>query len=220
MQTEQIKSFYPAYLQKKMYVIENTLDTEKLDSQCEGKIDKENTIISIGRLEPQKDFKTLIKAFDMIKDKHSTWKVKIFGKGDMKDELQEYINSNNLEDRVFLCGRTEKPFMELKRSKVFVLSSHYEGFPNVLCEGMYAGLACISSDCVSGPRELIDDGENGYLFPVGDEKILAEKLDKLLSSEDFCDIMGNRAKNTVERLKLPVICEKWYEAFRGVVDEK
>lgn len=219
VQTEQIKSFYPKYLQKKMYVIENTLDTEKLDKQFDCDTIAENTIISIGRLEPQKDFKTLITAFSKITDKYPDWKVKIFGKGDMRDELQSFIDEKGLTEKVLLCGRTETPFKELKKSKVFVLSSHYEGFPNVLCEGMYAGLGCISSDCVSGPRELIEDGENGFLFPVGDEKILAEKLDLLLSSSDICDIMGNRAKNTVERLKLPVITGKWYECLRSVADE-
>ncbi|MBR5535131.1 MAG: glycosyltransferase family 4 protein [Clostridia bacterium] len=219
VQTEQIKSFYPKYLQKKMYVIENTLDTEKLDGQCEGEIEQENTIISIGRLEPQKDFKTLISAFEKIAEKYPDWKVKIFGKGDMKDELQEFIDNKGLGERVLLCGRTETPFKELKKSKIFVLSSHYEGFPNVLCEGMYAGIGCISSDCVSGPSELINDGENGFLFPVGDEKALAGKLDLLLSSEEICSIIGERAKETVKRLELPVICEKWYNCLRGVTNE-
>lgn len=219
VQTEQIKSFYPKYLQKKMYVIENTLDTEKLDKQCDEEIVKENTIISMGRLEPQKDFKTLISAFGTIAYKYPDWKVKIFGKGDMKDEIQAFIDEKGLTGQVLLCGRTETPFKELKKSKIFVLSSHYEGFPNVLCEGMYAGLACISSDCVSGPRELINDGENGFLFPIGNEKILAEKLNLLLSSEEICDIIGERAKNTTNRLKLSVICEKWFNCLRGVADE-
>ena len=219
VQTEQIKSFYPKYLQKKIFVIENTLDTTKLDMQIEDDVNSENTIISKGRLEPQKDFKTLITAFGKISDKFPQWKVKIFGKGDMRDELQSFIDQKGLSEQVLLCGRTETPFKELKKSKVFVLSSYYEGFPNVLCEGMYAGLGCISSDCVSGPRELINDGENGFLFPVGDEKILAEKLDLLLSSEDICAIMGSRAKESVKRLELPVICEKWYNCLRGVADE-
>ncbi|MGM9551705.1 MAG: glycosyltransferase family 4 protein [Clostridia bacterium] len=219
VQTEQIKTFYPKWLQKKMFVIENPLDTKKLDAQCEGEIVKENTIISMGRLEPQKDFKTLIKAFKSLSDKYPDWKVKIFGKGDMHDELQSYLDKLELTDRVLLCGRTEAPFKELKKAKILVLSSHYEGFPNVLCEGMYAGLGCISSDCVSGPRELINDGENGFLFPVGDDRILSEKLEKLLSNSDICDIMGEKAKTTVERLELPVICEKWYDRLRSVVDE-
>ena len=161
----------------------------------------------------------MIKAFGQIADKYPDWKVKIFGKGDMHEDLQTFIDEKGLTERVLLCGRTETPFKELKKSKVFVLSSHYEGFPNVLCEGMYAGLGCISSDCVSGPRELINDGENGFLFPVGNEKILAEKLNLLLSSDEICDIIGCRAKNTVKRLYLPVIVDKWYNCLRGVADE-
>lgn len=219
VQTEQIKSFYPTYLQKKMFVLENPLDTKKLDAQCDEDVVKENTIITIGRLEPQKDFKTLINAFGKLADKYPDWKIKIFGKGDMHDELQALIDGKGLSEKVILCGRTETPFLELKKSKVFVLSSHYEGFPNVLCEGMYAGLGCISSDCVSGPRELINDGENGYLFPVGDENELVGKLDMLLSSDEVRERLGKKANETVDRLELSKITDKWYLCLRGVADE-
>lgn len=219
VQTEQIKSFYPKYLQKKIYVIENTLDTEKLDKQCDEEIVKENTIISIGRLEKQKDFATLIKAFGKLADKYPDWTVKIFGKGDMKDELQVLIDESNLTDRVLLCGRTETPFKELKKSKIFVLSSHYEGFPNVLCEGMYAGLACISSDCVSGPRELIDDGKNGILFPIMDVEKLSEALERVINSEELRESFGKKAAKTVERLEISVISDKWYQTISKVIAE-
>lgn len=217
VQTEQIKSFYPKDLQKKMYVIENTLDTEKLDKQCDEGCEQENTIISIGRLEPQKDFKTLISAFGTIANKYPDWKVKIFGKGDMKDEIQAFIDEKGLTEQVLLCGRTETPFKELKKSKIFVLSSHYEGFPNVLCEGMYAALSCISSDCVSGPRELINDGENGFLFPIGDERKLAEDIEKLILSEELRELFGRKAAKTVERLKISAIADKWYQTIKFVI---
>lgn len=220
VQTQQIKSFYPSYLQDKIFVLENPLDVEKLTGECKNEeVVPQNTIISIGRLEPQKDFATLIKAFSQLADKYEDWQVKIFGKGEQLKELQSLIDELNLSDRIQLCGRTETPFLELCKSKVFVLSSNYEGFPNALCEGMLAGLACVSSDCVSGPRELINDGENGFLFPVGDADALAEKLDTLLSSQELrCDL-GNKAKDSVKRLELSTICDKWYEILKKVSDK-
>lgn len=219
VQTQQIKDFYPSYLQDKIFVLENPLDIEKLTGECKGEeIIPQNTIISIGRLEPQKDFVTLIKAFSQLADKFEDWQLKIFGKGEQRDELQKLIDDFKLGDRIQLCGRTETPFLELCKSKVFVLSSNYEGFPNALCEGMLAGLACVSSDCVSGPRELIHDGENGFLFPVGDADMLAEKLEWLLSSEELRNDLGANAKNSVKRLELSTICDKWYEILKMVSD--
>lgn len=219
VQTQQIKEFYPSYLQDKIFVLENPLDVEKLMGECNGEeIIPQNTIISIGRLEPQKDFVTLIKAFSQIADKFDDWQLRIFGKGEQRDELQKLIDDFKLSDRVHLCGRTETPFLELCKSKVFVLSSNYEGFPNALCEGMLAGLSCVSSDCVSGPKELINDGENGFLFPVGDADILAEKLELLLSSQELRNNLGANAKNSVKRLELSTICDKWYEILKKVSD--
>lgn len=210
VQTEQIKSFYPKYLQKKIFVIENPIDMDTLRKQVDGvEIKREKVISSMGRLEPQKDFKTLIEAFQLIAKEHQDWKVKIYGIGDMKDELQELIDSKQLQNQVILCGRTEKPYLALSESEIFVLSSNYEGFPNVLCEAMFAGCACISSDCVSGPRELINNGENGYLFDIGDSKTLSKQLETLINDDECRNKFSENAFNTVQRLTVENIFEKW-----------
>ena len=210
VQTEKIRSFYPAYLRSKIVVIENPIDEKALTNQVKGKeVIQQNVIITMGRLEPQKDFFTLIDAFSKIADKYPDWKVWIFGKGDMADEIQHCIDVRGLNDRVLLRGRTDTPYLEMRRSKIFVLSSHYEGFPNVLCEGMFAGLACVSSDCVSGPSELIESGKNGYLFPIGDANQLAVELDRLCASEQLRREFGNKGKQTVKRLSVASIFEKW-----------
>lgn len=219
VQTNQIKSYYPRFLQKKIIVLENPLDTEKLDAQCAGReIVQENTIISMGRLEPQKDYDTLIRAFAHIHSSWRDWKLHIFGIGNQKERLQKLIDELGLTDSVILCGRTENPFLAMKQSKIFVLSSNYEGFPNVLCEGMYAGLPCISSDCISGPRELIKDGENGYLFEVGNVEQLSEKMKLLLESETLRIKFGIEGKETVKRLERLKICDKWYEFVERIAE--
>lgn len=210
VQTEQIRKMYPKYLQKKLCVIENPLDTEKMNNQITGEtVTKENVVISVGRLEKQKDFKTLIKAFHNVSDKNPEWKLKIFGVGNMKEELQRIIDSLGDSGKIQLCGHTKEPFVEMKKSKIFVLSSFYEGFPNVLCEAMYAGLPCVSTDCISGPRELINDGENGFLVPIGAITELEHVLEKLMQDESLREEVGKKASLECKRLELGFIADKW-----------
>lgn len=209
VQTNQIKNCYWKVLQPKIRVIENCLDTDALDRQLTGPVEREKVILSMGRLEKQKDFKTLIRAFSAISSKYPRWKVKIFGDGSMKSELQQEIGKYGLEEQVLLCGKTEKPFQQMCRADIFVLSSFYEGFPNVLCEALYAGDLCISSDCVSGPAELIRHGENGWLFPVGDQEQLTRLLDKLMSSGQELEEVRSRAAESVKHLYLEKNITRW-----------
>lgn len=217
VQTEKIKSFYNKRLQKKIKVQENPLDCESLYNQIRGKnIEKENTVISIGRLEKQKDFITLIKAYSRIMDKFPAWKLKIFGVGEMKEQLQLYIERVGAKNKILLCGHTHVPFYELKKSKIFVLSTHYEGFPNVLCEAMEAGLICISSNCISGPSELIENGENGWLFEIGDNKTLESLLYNSMKDETMSQI-GAKAQQTTKRLHLDTNIDEWKVIINQVI---
>lgn len=218
VQTNQIKQYYFKTLQKKIFVIENPIDTERLHGQIQNRrIVKNNTVISIGRLEKQKDFQTLIKAFNRVVEKHPGWRLKIFGVGPMKNELRKLIQDNQLNGKVLLCGQTKEPFFELSRASVFVLSTHYEGFPNVLCEAMEAGLPCIASDCVSGPRELIQNGENGWLFKIGDIGELEKRINYCI--ENDVTHYGKKAHDSVQRLKLTEIMRIWKDYIYMVAEK-
>lgn len=220
VQTNQIKTFYPRFLQKKIVVIENPIDNHKLQHElCR---DGYNTkrVISMGRLEPQKDFETLIKAFAEINKQFSDWKLDIYGTGEKQEIIQKLIDDLNLTSAVCLCGRTEKPVMEMSKSDIFVLSSYYEGFPNVLCEAMYAGCACISTDCVSGPRELIEEKLNGILVPIGDVSKMKQALFTYIKNEDIRQKNGKSAQRTVERLYVNNIMKKWCELIEQVGENK
>ena len=215
VQTKQIKSFYWKSLQSKIFVQENPIDNVALERQLDGEVvTKENTVISIGRLEPQKDFETLIRAFARVSIQYPNWTLKIFGIGEKKEFLQKYDDDRQMTEKIMLCGHTQKPFLELCRSKIFVLSTYYEGFPNVLCEAMEAGLQCISSDCVSGPRELIDNGVNGWLFETGNDGQLAELIKRCIESNDM--MIGIRAKESVKRLHLDKNISEWETIIRRI----
>lgn len=220
VQTEKIRSFYPAYLQNKISVIENPMDFDVLHKQVgDEKLQREKTIISMGRLEPQKDFITLIRAFAKVSDQMEGWKLKIFGIGEMQQMLQDEIDKQGMQERIFLCGRTDRPFYEMSKAGIFVLSSYYEGFPNVLCEAMHAKLPCISSDCVSGPSELIEQGENGYLFDIGDVDFLAKKLADLGRDEQLRNRLGHAANETTARLSVDKMYLKWKATVQRVMEK-
>ena len=217
VQTERVKEFYPKHLKNKLFVVENPIDMQSLSAQLTGEdIPKSDTVVSIGRLEKQKDFPTLIKAFNKVSVLHPEYVLKIFGTGSEKERIEETISSLGLNEKVRLCGSTDKPFAELSQAKVFALSSLYEGFPNVLCEAMAAGTACVSTDCVSGPRELIKDGENGLIYPVGDVDALADCVLKLIEDDDLREKLGANARKISSRLDVDVITEKWIELLSRI----
>ena len=217
VQTNEMKTFYPQYLQKKIVVLENPLDFDEMAAQCEGQsIEKENTVISVGRLERQKDFVTLIKAYKKVAELYPDWKLKIYGQGNRKDELQDLIEKENLTTSVKLCGVTHTPFLEMKKARIFVLSSFYEGFPNVLCEAMHAGLPCISTKCECGPSELITDGENGFLVDIGDIATMSEKMSLLIDDEELRNRLGRAAEKSTERLEYKTISSKWLEMIQSI----
>lgn len=220
IQTKEIRKLYSKKIQNKIEVIENPIDIVGLEKQVKNEnLEREKTVISVGRLEKQKDYKTLIKAFEKIHIKFPDWKLKIFGIGNMDKELQEYIDQLKLNKCVKLCGRTESPYYEMRKAHIFVLSSFYEGFPNVLCEAMYAEDLCVSSDCVSGPKELIDNKKNGWLFPVGDQKKLTEILLSLIENIEKgngLDEIRNAARKTVSRLEISKNIAKWNYIIENV----
>ena len=213
VQTNEIIDVYPKFLRKKIRVLENPLDFKEMDKQCVEKVEKSNTLISVGRLERQKDYKTLISAFAEIADEHKEWNIKIYGKGDMKEEIQKWIDQAGMTKRIVLCGVTHTPFFEMKKSKIFALSSFFEGFPNVLCEAMYAGLPCIATACQSGPRDLIQDGENGLLVEVGNVHEMAEKLNLLMNNEEMRDLLGKEAYKRILRLDSKIVCKRWLDVL-------
>ena len=219
VQTKEMKSFYPKYLQKKIHVLENPLDFDEMQKQLEKKkVEKENSIISIGRLERQKDFPTLFKAFSKVQKDFPNWDLKIYGQGERQKEFEKLIKELNLEKKIKLCGVTRVPFLEMNNAKIFVLSSFYEGFPNVLCEAMYASLPCIATSCECGPSELIDNGVNGILTTVQDIDEMAKYLEILMKSEQMRLEMGNKAQKSVLYLEKEKISDRWMTMILEILE--
>jgi glycosyltransferase involved in cell wall biosynthesis len=138
---------------------------------------KKINLINVGRLVDQKDQITLLKAVNEIKDKID-FNLIIMGKGNEKKNLERYKNENGLSKYIKLINYNKNPYNLIKRSDVFILTSTYEGLPNVLLETQALKTYIISSNCPTGPREILINGKAGSLFKVGDYK----KLSKLIIS--------------------------------------
>jgi len=143
-------------------------------------------ILGVGRLTAPKDFVTLIRAFARLRQHHEA-RLIILGEGEDRPILEQLIGELGLQAWVALPGFVENPYAWMRRAAVFVLSSRWEGLPTVLVEAMACGTPVVSTDCPSGPREILEDGKWGKLVPVGDEAALAEAICETLRDGSPCD---------------------------------
>lgn len=146
---------------------------------------RENIIVSAGKLKKSKGFDYLIDIFKSVVS--GDWKLLILGEGPERNNLNALIEDYNLRDRVILIGEQKCIANYFSRSKIFAFTSLTEGFPNVLLEAMATPLACISFDCNAGPRDLIKDGENGFLIEFKNIEEYKSKLRLLMCGEELRD---------------------------------
>ena len=132
-------------------------------------------IISLGRLVEQKDHITAIKAVEMLKEKLNL-RLLIIGEGNEKNYLYNYIKKKDLNDTIKIKNRLENPFPYLLKAEIMLLTSKYEGLPNVLLEALALKKFIISTNCPTGPKEILDNGKGGLLFKVGDYSELSKKI--------------------------------------------
>jgi glycosyltransferase involved in cell wall biosynthesis len=137
-------------------------------------------ILGVGKLERQKDFPNLIRAFARVRQVQPA-RLVILGWGPDRSELETLIQTMGLQDDVDLPGYVQNPYSYMARAAVFVLSSAWEGLPTVLIEAMALGIPVVSTDCESGPSEILADGKYGYLTPVADSEALADAILQVLS---------------------------------------
>jgi glycosyltransferase involved in cell wall biosynthesis len=133
-------------------------------------------LINVGRLVDQKDQITILRAMKLILKEKKNIQLIIIGKGKKETELNNYIFENKLESYIKLVGYQGNPFKYIKSADLFILSSKYEGLPNVLIESMFLKKSVFSSDCPTGPKEILNNGNYGSLFRVGDYKLLAKLI--------------------------------------------
>ena len=216
VQTQSIKDYFPESIQKKTSIIYNPVNEESLSPALPSREGRLNRIISVGRLYPQKNQEMMIRAFAKVADEYPDWQLVIFGEGPLRAELEFLVSSFKLQDRVLLPGRTERVIEELRKSKIFCLSSDYEGMSNAMIEAICVGLPIVSTK-VSGTEELIRDGENGLIVELGDEDGLIKCFSQLISSPSLQDKMSEENTLLAKIFYIDNIVDEWITLINSVV---
>ena len=218
VQTQQIKKFFNKSIQNMTTVIYNPVNEKVFKLQP---TKKENRIISVGRLYPQKDQKTMIEAFAKVSEHHPDWKLVIYGEGPERKALEKMIQDPRfkIQDKVLLPGRSENIIDELNKSKIFCLSSVYEGMSNALVEAICVGLPIVTTK-VSGTEELIKNGENGFIVNIGDKESMAKALTKIIEDENLQNQFAEKNKAQAIKFETNTIVNQWEQVILKVKSEK
>ncbi|MDT7830202.1 glycosyltransferase family 4 protein [Pricia sp. S334] len=215
VQTSRVKAFYTSFVkEQKLVTIPNPINPE-FDRTISVK--KKNVILNVGSLENQKGQDILIRAF--YEAQLQNWQLHIVGEGSQRDKLTELIKKLNLQESVFLLGKKSNIAEYYSSSKIFAFSSRYEGFPNALLEAMYFGLGCVSTNCPTGPAEMIENNVNGYLVDVDDIPALAIQLQNLAKNDDLRRNLGLVARKSVEKYETEEIVAKWKNLIERLLNQ-
>ncbi|HYI12561.1 MAG TPA: glycosyltransferase family 4 protein [Thermoanaerobaculia bacterium] len=208
--TEESLDYFSSVAGIRGRVIPNALTPPVFSSSDEMPRQKNGRLLlAMGRLDHQKGFDLLLRAFALVAEKHPDWTLEIVGEGPVRSYLESSVQRHGLAGRVRLPGFTRRPFDAMRRADLFVLSSLDEGFGNVLLEAMACGIAVVSFDCPSGPRHIIRHGVDGILVPPRDAQAMAAALDGLMGDEAERKRLAAKAPEVAERFGAEKIMSMW-----------
>ena len=218
-QTQEAKEFFSPKIQKISVVIPNPISEEFMVKPYLG--ERKKTIVTVGRLEEQKNHKLLIDSFCAIENKYPEYKLLIYGSGSKENEIKKYIEEIKLKNKIELKGNVNDIKNEIYTSGLFILSSNFEGMPNALMEAMALGLPVISTDCpCGGPKFLIRNFENGILVPINNKTKMVEAIEFLLDNEKKSKKMGIEANKISEKLNPNNIYMMWENYVLKILNKK
>lgn len=169
-------------------------------------------IITVGRLTQLKRFDRLIKAFALLRQEKEVYLL-ILGQGELLNELKDLSRKLTVNEYIRFIGFKDNPFTWISKSDLFILSSDFEGFPMVILEAMACGTPVISTDCPSGPGEIITNGKNGILVPPADEEALAEAMLTLLKNENLRKKFSQEGRRRAEDFRIEKILPQYEKLF-------
>lgn len=207
----------------KINVIYNPVDCEEVRAAAEERVNESifeegvPVVLTTGRLVALKNHSLLIRAFAQAREQIPS-KLVLLGEGPMEQELHRLAANLGIEKHVRFLGWRSNPFQYMRRSSLFVLTSNYEGFGNVLVEAMACGCPVISTDCPSGPREILQDGKYGILVPLENEAKLVEAMNTALTHEALRSSLAAAGLQRARDFDLPVIAKQYEEVLLGPGD--
>ena len=202
---------------KSSYIYNPIITNEKFKKKRK-KINKHLKILNIGRLTHQKDQMTLLRSLKLLKENNIRFKASIIGGGYNYDNLKEYIKTHQLQKEIKLLGYKKNAHKFMNKANLFVLSSKYEGLPNVLIEAQASGTPIISSNCPSGPKEILMNGKLGELFKVGDYESLCKKIFEYSKNKKILKKKSILAKKYLYRYNYKSNLEKYLKILKNNID--
>lgn len=190
-----------------------TSPTVDLNSLC---IPKENILIAVGRLTYQKGFDRLVAACSLIKRELKGWRICIYGNGELKQELENQIKENYLSDIIQIYPATNRIDLVYQKSKCLLFPSRFEGLPMVLIEALSYGVPSIAFTCPCGPRDVIQNNQNGLLVQDGDIVAFSKTIKNFVSDESLQEKLSQGAKQSASRFYQETVMKQWNHLFENL----
>lgn len=210
-QTPDARDYFSETIRKKGVVIANPLTRDLPVWKGEA---GEKTVITACRLDEQKNLPMLISGFAKFSQSHPDWSCRIYGEGELLEELKAWAKSCGVADRVFFPGYAQNIHEIMANAGIFALTSDYEGLSNSMLEALAIGVPTVCTDCPPGGAALyIRDGVNGMLVPVGDSEALSQKLCQMAEDPALCQTMSENARKIRETLDVDRILKCWEQAL-------
>lgn len=209
LQTKRARDYFPEKVRKNSVIIPNPIAVKCTAAECRRK-----RIVTAGRLTRQKNQAMLIEAFAALREKNPEYILDIYGEGPLQVELQAKIDALGLNGVAVLKGNVPNIHEEMADAEIFVLPSDFEGLSNALLEAMMMGLPCIATNC-AGCDEVIEDGVNGLLIPVGDTQALEQSLLQLVNDEKYARRIGRKASETTAKYEVNNVIDMWRDTIEG-----
>ncbi|TCU62126.1 glycosyltransferase involved in cell wall biosynthesis [Novosphingobium sp. PhB57] len=215
-QTAAVRRCFPAAVLAKLVTIANPVPAPDV-MRAEGEVKR---LCAVGRLTHQKGFDLLVQAFAAVAPLWPDWRLDIWGEGPERAALEAQVSALGLEGRVLLRGLSPRPRAWVEEAGIFVLSSRYEGFPNVLGEAMAAGLPAIAADCDFGPADMVEHGRSGLLVASEDTAALSQAMAGLIADPLARSRMGAEAAEAMARFQPARILQQWDQVLAQVVSPR
>lgn len=217
-QTYAQRDYFPDNIKRKTVVIPNPISAAFQREPFKGT--RENVIVTVGRLNPDKNQKLFIEAFSKIADEFKDVKAVIYGEGELRKELETQIAELHLGDRISMPGNKKDIADLIYKAKMFAFSSDHEGMPNALIEAMAMGLPVATTQFTGGAVEmLLGEGVNSILVPRGNANALADAMRRVLTDTKLAESLGKEASKIRFKLEEKTICEQWKKSFDELIDE-
>lgn len=221
-QTREVSYMFSSALREKGTVIHNGIFSSDIPETVTDFYLRDNKeICAVGRLDYQKAYDTMIRAFALFSKEHPEHRLNIYGRGrpGAKEKLLDLAKDLGVSDRVVFHGNLPNVLDHIKDAGMFVMTSRFEGMPNALIEAMACGLPCVCTDCDFGPAELIEDGVNGLLVPVDDVKAIAAAMGRIADEPGLAEKLSEAALKIRQTHSREKICREYHDYIEKTVNK-